>query len=72
MRLSGARKRTSMISGNISFRTSLNTGSVFAYDFATNVIPGAHSYEEKGYWRDVGTVPAFFDAHMDMLGKEPL
>jgi len=50
----------------------VNTGSVFAYDFATNIIPGAHSYEEKGYWRDVGTIPAFFDAHMDMLGKEPL
>ncbi|MEJ2191551.1 MAG: glucose-1-phosphate adenylyltransferase [Nitrospirota bacterium] len=44
---------------------------VFAYDFATNVIPGLHGYEEAGYWRDVGTIPAFFDAHMDMLGHEP-
>jgi glucose-1-phosphate adenylyltransferase len=44
---------------------------VFAYDFATNVIPGHFPYEEKGYWRDVGTISAFFDAHMDMLGETP-
>ncbi len=44
---------------------------VFAYDFATNVIPGHFPYEEKGYWRDVGTISAFFDAHMDMLGEKP-
>lgn len=45
---------------------------VFAYDFASNDIPGAMPYEEKGYWRDVGIMSAFFDAHMDMLGSEPL
>jgi glucose-1-phosphate adenylyltransferase len=50
----------------------VQTGKVFAYDFATNVIPGSRSYEEKGYWRDVGTIAAFFDAHMDMLGEKPL
>lgn len=44
---------------------------LFAYDFASNVIQGIHDYEESGYWRDVGTIPAFFDAHMDMLGKKP-
>jgi glucose-1-phosphate adenylyltransferase len=46
----------------------IGTGKVFAYDFATNVIPGSMPYEEKGYWRDVGTISAFFDAHMDMIG----
>lgn len=50
----------------------VETRSVFAYDFATNAIPGSRPYEEKGYWRDVGTISAFFDAHMDMLGEEPL
>jgi glucose-1-phosphate adenylyltransferase len=50
----------------------IETGKVFAYDFATNVIPGSMPYEEKGYWRDVGTISAFFDAHMDMLGSSPL
>jgi glucose-1-phosphate adenylyltransferase len=44
---------------------------VFAYDFATNVIPGVRSYEEVGYWRDVGTIQAYFNTHMDMLGAKP-
>lgn len=47
-------------------------GRVFAYDFATNTIAGTRPYEEKGYWRDVGTISAFFDAHMDMLGEFPI
>ena len=50
----------------------VDTGRVFAYDFATNIIPGTMPYEEKGYWRDVGTISAYFDAHMDMLGDSPL
>jgi glucose-1-phosphate adenylyltransferase len=50
----------------------VETSKVFAYDFATNSIPGTMPYEEKGYWRDVGTISAFFEAHMDMLGNAPL
>ncbi len=50
----------------------VETGKVFAYDFATNIIPGTMTYEEEGYWRDVGTIAAFFDTHMDMLGEKPL
>jgi len=49
----------------------VETEKVFAYDFARNVIPGTRHYEEGGYWRDVGTIKAFFDAHMDMLGESP-
>jgi glucose-1-phosphate adenylyltransferase len=44
---------------------------VFAYDFATNACPGVHDYEDKTYWRDVGTIDAYFDATMDTLGAEP-
>ncbi len=50
----------------------VETGKVYAYDFATNIIPETMPYEEKGYWRDVGTISAIFDAHMDMLGNMPL
>ncbi len=50
----------------------VETSKVFAYDFATNIIPGTMTYEEEGYWRDVGTIAAFFDTHMDMLGEKPL
>jgi glucose-1-phosphate adenylyltransferase len=49
----------------------VETGKVFAYDFATNIIPGTKPYEEKGYWRDVGTIQAYFDAHVDLLGEKP-
>ncbi len=49
----------------------VDTGRLFAYDFASNIIPGTKPYEERGYWRDVGTIKAFFDAHMDMLGEQP-
>ncbi len=44
---------------------------VFAYDFATNRVPGVKPYEEQHYWRDVGTIEAYYEAHQDMLGLEP-
>jgi glucose-1-phosphate adenylyltransferase len=47
------------------------TGRVFAYNFASNVVPGTQPYEEKSYWRDVGTLDAYFAAHLDVLGLEP-
>ncbi|MCE5313266.1 MAG: glucose-1-phosphate adenylyltransferase [Nitrospiraceae bacterium] len=50
----------------------VKTGKVFAYDFSNNIIQGADDHEEKSYWRDVGTISAFFDAHMDMLGPKPV
>lgn len=50
----------------------VETGRVFAYDFGTNEIPGIRPYEERGYWRDVGTIESYFNAHMDMLGERPL
>ncbi|KAF0182509.1 MAG: glucose-1-phosphate adenylyltransferase [Nitrospirae bacterium] len=47
------------------------TGRVFAYDFAANIIPESKPYEETGYWRDVGTISAYFTAHQDLLGEQP-
>lgn len=49
----------------------LDTGRVFAYDFDENSIPGTMPYEEKGYWRDVGTLSAYSEATLDMLGEFP-
>jgi glucose-1-phosphate adenylyltransferase len=46
-------------------------GRVYAYDFQTNAIPGVKPYEEPGYWRDVGTIEAYWAAHMDLLSEEP-
>ncbi len=44
---------------------------VFAYDFLQNEIPGLHPTEERGYWRDVGTIEAYWRANMDLLGESP-
>lgn len=44
---------------------------LMAYDFAENQVPGTHAYEEPAYWRDVGTVDAYFEAHLDTLGVRP-
>ncbi|MCZ7563482.1 MAG: glucose-1-phosphate adenylyltransferase [Burkholderiales bacterium] len=49
----------------------LATHRLYAYDFATNVVPGVRAYEEPAYWRDVGSLEAYFEAHQDLLGAEP-
>jgi glucose-1-phosphate adenylyltransferase len=37
-----------------------------------NAVPGIHPYEEWGYWRDVGTMEAYWQANMDVLGETPI
>jgi glucose-1-phosphate adenylyltransferase len=39
------------------------------YDFTENVVPGETS--EAHYWRDVGTLDSYYDAHMDLLEDFP-
>ncbi len=46
--------------------------ALFAYDFSLNKIAGVKPFEEPGYWRDVGAIKPFWDAHQDMLGDRPL
>jgi len=46
-------------------------GSAQAYDFLTNEVPGA-TERDAGYWRDVGTIDAYLDAHMDLRSVAPL
>ncbi|MBE9504621.1 MAG: glucose-1-phosphate adenylyltransferase [Proteobacteria bacterium] len=41
------------------------TSRLFAYDFMKNDIPGVDE-REKGYWRDVGTIKAYWEANMDL------
>jgi len=43
----------------------------YAYDFLQNEIPGLRPTEERGYWRDVGTIEAYWRANMDLLGETP-
>jgi len=49
----------------------VKTHRLFAYDFSGNKVPGIKDYEEHAYWRDVGSLDAYYKAHQDMLGIEP-
>jgi glucose-1-phosphate adenylyltransferase len=43
---------------------------MFAYDFQTNHIPGDPP-GQPAYWRDVGTIDAYFEASMDLRSVAP-
>ncbi len=46
-------------------------GVAHVYDFSTNVIPGQDD-RERGYWRDVGTIDAYYEANMDLIAPVPV
>ncbi len=55
-----------------SILASLNQRArVYAYDFLQNEVPGL-GQRERGYWRDVGTLDAYFQANMDLIAVEPI
>ncbi len=49
----------------------VGSGSAHVYDFSRNEVPGA-TERDRGYWRDVGTLDAFYDAHMDLISVHPV
>ena len=49
----------------------LKSHKLYAYDFSTNLLPGLKAYEEQAYWRDVGTLGAYYQSNMDILGARP-
>ncbi|MDL2280724.1 NTP transferase domain-containing protein [Selenomonadales bacterium OttesenSCG-928-I06] len=49
------------------------------HDFGKNVVPKMlsngekmYTYKFEGYWKDVGTIESFYNAHMDLLEKPKL
>jgi len=44
---------------------------VCVYDFATNRVPG-QTDRERGYWRDVGSLDAYYNANMDLVAVDPI
>jgi glucose-1-phosphate adenylyltransferase len=46
-------------------------GRAQVYDFKDNAVPGATD-RDRGYWRDVGTLDAYYDAHMDLVSVHPI
>jgi glucose-1-phosphate adenylyltransferase len=69
--LADARRSTEHDFGRSIIPELVAGGRVFAYDFQLNEVPGTKPYEEPGYWRDVGTLESYWDAHMDLLGESP-
>jgi glucose-1-phosphate adenylyltransferase len=49
----------------------VSSGSAHVYDFSRNVVPG-ESPRDHGYWRDVGTLDAYYDSHMDLVSVDPV
>jgi glucose-1-phosphate adenylyltransferase len=46
-------------------------GQACVWDFANSRIQGA-SERDLAYWRDVGTLDAYYDAHMDLISVDPM
>ncbi|MFC4145002.1 glucose-1-phosphate adenylyltransferase [Micromonospora mangrovi] len=46
-------------------------GEANVYDFKDNEVPGSTD-RDRGYWRDVGTLDSFYDAHMDLINVHPV
>ena len=49
----------------------VESGQAAVYDFQTNNVPGATD-RDRAYWRDVGTLDAYYDAHMDLVSVHPV
>ena len=49
----------------------VESGQAAVYDFARNKLPG-ETERDKGYWRDVGTLDAYWEANMDLISVHPI
>ncbi|CAN7379533.1 glucose-1-phosphate adenylyltransferase [Arthrobacter sp. LjRoot14] len=49
----------------------VSKGEAGVYDFTLNDIPGS-TERDRTYWRDVGTIDSFYDAHMDLISPMPV
>lgn len=47
------------------------SGRAEVYDFRDNDVPGS-TERDQGYWRDVGTLDSYYDAHMDLISVHPV
>jgi len=49
----------------------VSRGEGLVYDFTANEVPGS-TERDKAYWRDVGTLDAYHEAHMDLVSVDPV
>ena len=70
LHLDAAREDSSHDFGRDILPSLVQRGDVFAYDFQTNLIPGEDP-SAAAYWRDVGTLDAYYEANMDLRSVSP-
>jgi len=70
LRADGEKENSSHDFGRDILPNLIGRASMFAYDFQTNRIPGDPAGAPV-YWRDVGTLDAYFDANMDLRAISP-
>ena len=66
-----ARRSTEHDFGWTILPSLVKKAKLYAYNFLDNQVPGVRPYEEPGYWRDVGTIPSYWQTNMDLLGAKP-
>ncbi|MBI4912987.1 MAG: glucose-1-phosphate adenylyltransferase [Acidobacteria bacterium] len=69
--LKEARERGDSDFGHHVLPNLLHSHRLFAYNFRENLVPGVREYEEASYFRDIGSLDAYFAANQDLLGNEP-
>ncbi len=48
----------------------VDQGAAHVHDFSDNKVPG-ETANDHGYWRDVGTLDAYYESHMDLVSAKP-
>jgi glucose-1-phosphate adenylyltransferase len=49
----------------------VDAGTAGVYDFIRNDVPGS-TPRDRDYWRDVGTLDAYYEANIDLIAIEPV
>ncbi|CAA9332660.1 MAG: Glucose-1-phosphate adenylyltransferase, partial [uncultured Friedmanniella sp.] len=49
----------------------VSSGDAQVYDFSSNEVAGSTD-RDRAYWRDVGTIDAYHEAHMDLVSVDPV
>ena len=49
----------------------VDEGRAHVYDFSTNTVPGVTD-RDHAYWRDVGTLDAYYESHLDLVSPHPI
>lgn len=49
----------------------VDQGRACVYDFKRNQVPGSNE-RDKDYWRDVGTLDSYHEAHLDLVSALPI